>query len=86
MHNTLVVPLAIYVCIICKKVISLSHASNIDIMFATTMDDAVVWFQALPPITRTWLGAAIAVNAAATLDLLHPSQVRMKSMFPNQES
>jgi len=34
--------------------------------------DVSAWFYSLPPITRTWFGVALALNAAATLELIDP--------------
>ena len=34
------------------------------------MDDPVAWFTQLPPLTRTWLGAATGITAAVTLDFV----------------
>ena len=39
------------------------------------MDDPLNWFNSLPPITRTWLGASFGTTALATLDFLRPSQL-----------
>ncbi|CAB9515466.1 Derlin-3 [Seminavis robusta] len=34
------------------------------------LPDVIGWFWSLPPVTRTWFGLAVAVNAATSLDLL----------------
>mmetsp|Transcript_9638 Transcript_9638/g.16016 ORF Transcript_9638/g.16016 Transcript_9638/m.16016 type:complete len:384 (-) Transcript_9638:83-1234(-) len=39
------------------------------------MDDPVAWFTSLPPITRTWLGAATGITALVTLDFLPAHQL-----------
>jgi len=42
---------------------------------SSKMDDPLNWFNSLPPITRTWLGASFGITALVTLDFLHPSQL-----------
>jgi len=39
-------------------------------MLPLKMDDPVAWFTQLPPLTRTWLGAATGITALVTLDFI----------------
>ena len=49
--------------------------------------DPVGWFYSLPPITRTWFGLSLAVNAAVTLELIPPDQLLFDAdrLYPKLE-